>query len=515
MQRVCPDTENMQPQVTHAGASSHWLITPLVITIITVLSIVLTLLCTSPELSWDEADYVSSTTQNWRSLWLRSDYERHAHGPMAIYLAKLGEEVLPHTGLPVEVRLRFFETCVASLGIGLLYWLLMRCFKASRGAAVVGCALLLFSIIRVRETNVIGPHYLMLVCTLGVVGLGYRWRNELTVQAAVGLGAVMAFGAVSMTYAIPVAICWAVAVAVAGGRWMAWDQRYLKISWLLPVVVATAVILTVALWPPGVLRRVLLNDFRFYRAYPSFPTLVGNRVFEATPRWAPLFWLTHLELPIVVASSSVISIAVWKALRGGRLELSKLRYLIACLVFMFGTALAAHMAGARNLLQAVGVLCLATGALFDDAVSHTPRPIRRIAVVAIVALAMLNFLCLWLDSAYTPFLSTGGYEAFLQQNSKRLSQHTSALVYGRPILRFYVQHGNEKLGWKIGEVPWTTAADAPLASDVEYVLIPALVYNDMPREQPMRRIVAEHWNLVWSFKFPGTWELRLYQNPRL
>src|SRR5713101_2754975 len=92
--------------------SSQRPITWLVSIILTLASIVLMLSCTSPEFSWDEADYLASTANHWGFLWGGFDYVRHAHGPMAIYLAKLGQEVLPVRVGSLEGRLRFFEALV-------------------------------------------------------------------------------------------------------------------------------------------------------------------------------------------------------------------------------------------------------------------------------------------------------------------------------------------------------------------------------------------------------------------
>ncbi|MCX6606142.1 MAG: glycosyltransferase family 39 protein [Acidobacteria bacterium] len=154
---------------------------------------------TSPELSWDEADYAANTARPWGVLWSTSDDGRHDHGPMGIYLAKLGQTVLSPGWAPLEVRLPFFGTLVASLAVGSLYGTLRHLFGTSRGAALVGSSMLLFSAIRVKETNIIGPHHLMLACLLAIVALGYHWRDRPTLRAGVGLGAVMGFGALSMT----------------------------------------------------------------------------------------------------------------------------------------------------------------------------------------------------------------------------------------------------------------------------------------------------------------------------
>jgi Dolichyl-phosphate-mannose-protein mannosyltransferase len=492
--------------------SSERLITLSIVTIITVASTVLMLLCASPEFSWDEADYVASSANNWSFLWGGSDYGRHGHGPLTIYLAKLGQELLPAAAGSLEGRLRFFEALVGSVAVGLLYLALRRSFRTSHGAALVGSSLLLFSVIRLEETNLIGPHHLMLACTLATITWGYQWRDKPTLQAAIGLGVVLGFGALSMTYVIPTALCWAVAVSLAGKEWIAWDRTHLKVSWSIPIILVTAAIVVVALWPPGVLHRVLLGDFRWYLHYPYHPTLVGDRIFEVTPRSAAAYWLAHLDVPIVVFSVFTISIALWRAFRGGHLS-SKHIYLAVFLAFFLTIALVAHIAGARNLLLFIGILCLATGALFDEALGYEP-PLIWFGSAAVTILAALNLMWLSRSPSYTPYLATNGYRAFLKEEQNRLREKVKAVVYGSPILNVYAQQYGTSIAWDVSEMLWTTRADAPLPAEVKYVLIPAFVYNHMPPEQPVRRVVAEHWKVVWSFKADHVWELRLYGKPQ-
>jgi hypothetical protein len=116
-------------------------------------------------------------------------------------------------------------------------------------------------------------------------------------------------------------------------------------------------------------------------------------------------------------------------------------------------------------------------------------------------------------SSYTPSTATDGYRAFLKDNEKRLRENTKALVYGLPILRLYAQEYDTSIAWDAIQANWTTRAD-DLPPGVKYVLIPAF-YDYMPAEQPMRRVVANHWKVAWSFTPKHAWELRLYQNPQL
>jgi hypothetical protein len=275
-------------------------------------------------------------------------------------------------------------------------------------------------------------------------------------------------------------------------------------------MLSAAAIIAVALWPPSVLHYRIISDFWFYLRYSDPPTLVGERIFEVTPRWAALYWLAHLDAPILLFSTSIVLVALWKAFRSGRLS-SKQAYLAVCLAFFFTTAMTAHIAGARNLLQFIGVLCLASGALFDEALGYKPLLVRFSSTV-IMILAALNLVWFSQISSYTPFLATDGYQAFVKENEVRLREKAKALVYGLPVLSFYSQHHGTPVAWEVSEIPWTTRADAPLAAEVKYVLMPAF-YNYMPAEQPMRRIIAEHWNVVWSFKAKHAWELRLYEKP--
>jgi hypothetical protein len=350
----------------------------------------------------------------------------------------------------------------------------------------------------------------MLACTLAIVGLGYQWRDRATPKAALGLGAVMGFGALSMTYVIPATLCWAIAVSVAGKEWFSWDRTQFKISWWIPGMLAIAAIVVVTLWPPGVIQQRVLSDFRVLLHYPPFPALVGERL-EIPPRSAVVYWLAHLDAPIFVFSISIILVALWKAFRSGCLG-SKHAYLAVSLGFFLATMLAAHMAGARNMLQFIGVLCLATGALFDEASGYQPRLIW-FGSATVTVLAALNLIMLSRSSSYTPAPATDGYRAFLKENEKHLAEKSKVLVSGLPVLKFYAQQSGTTLPWDLTEMAWTTRADASLPADVQYVLMPAQVFSHMPAEQPMRRIVAEHWKVAWSFKGDHVWELRLYEKP--
>src|SRR5262245_11232103 len=486
------------------GLSESLITLPVFVTI-TMVSVVAMLLYTSPEFYWDEADYLPHTANHWGFLWGGFNYDRHAHGPMAIYLAKLGQEMLPTAVGSLEDRSRFFAALLGSMAIGFLYWTLRHSFRTSRAAAFVGSGLLLFSVIRVEETPIIGPHHLMLTCTLAICGLGYQWRNTPTLQAAFGLGTVMAFGALSTTYVIPVGLCWAMAISVAGKEWIAWDRTYLKVSWSIPIMLAIAGIFAVVLWPPGLLHHVFIKEFWGYvhqSLFSGATVLIGCRIFEVAPRWAAVYWLAHLDPLILVTSTSVVLIALWRAFRRGHVS-SKNAYLAVFLAFFLVIALTTVMAGPRYLLQFIGVLCLATGALFDEALGRKPL-LTRFGSASVVIAAGLNLLLLSRISSHTPFTATDGYIAFLKDNEKRLHENTKALVYGLPILKLYAHENDTSIAWDLIQADWTTRAK-DLPPGIKYVLIPAF-YDYMPAEHPMRRVVADHWKVIWSFTPKHAWE---------
>ena len=485
-------------------------LTLFIVIALTIIAANILLRSAAPEYGWDEADYLSSTSLSWHHLWSSSDYALHWHGPLSIYLAKAGSAIVPATPAP-ETRFRYLVALVGSLAVGALYWALRHPFGASRTASLVAAGLLLLSVIRSRETDVVGPHHLMLLCTIVLLALAYQWREKPGLKSALVLGTVVGIGALTSTYIIPVAVCAFFAVWVAGKNWISADRLHLKLSWSIPILIVTAVALMLVFWPPGILRFRFIKDFSIYLRYSHHTTLVGNQIYETTPRSALVYWLVHLEAPIFLASLTVIPLAYWKA-RKLQVQSSKHAYLLTCVAFFLTLCLAAHLAGARNLLQLVGVLCLAVGALLDE-VLGSRTAIVRVLAAAVVALAVVNFIWLSRYAHYTPYIACDGYRAFLSENQSRLSQKARAQVYGMPILDYYARETATAVGWDAEELPWTTRADAPLPDDVQYVLVPAFIPDSMPPDQPIRRIVAEHWKLVWRHPSEEGWELRLYERP--
>ena len=488
------------------------LLTCFIVVLLVLASTFVMLAGASPEFSWDEADYLSSIDNSWRILWSHADYCRHGHGPLLIYLAKLGHELLPAGMGSLESRLRFFDALVASFAVGLIYGSLRHIFKTSRGAALVGASLFLFSGSRVEETNIIGPHGLMVVCTVALVTLGYHWRDKPSVVAALGLAALLAYGALTMSYVIPLAVGWAFAVCVAGRGWFGIERDHFKISWFVPLMAAAAGLFFVILWPAGANPRTYPKDFLAFVFFPNHCALVGNAFYEVTPRWAALFWMANLDPVLLLVSVLILALFCWKAFHGLALT-SRHVYLAAFVFYLFATSMTAHLAGARNILQFLGILSLVIGALFDEALGDKPR-LSGVCSLAVVVLSALSLLYVVRYSSYTPFLATDGYQACLKENRERMSEKVGAIVSGVPILNFYSANAGVPVAWNVHELPCiSTRLEVPLPLDIKYVLIPSSIYEGMPPDETMRRVVAKSWKVVWSFKTDRAWELRLYERP--
>jgi hypothetical protein len=484
----------------------------LLILMLVFVSTILMLRSSSAELSWDEADYANSCVNNgWKFLWSHSDYSRHNHGPLAIYLAKLGNDYLPVSVGSLEDRLRLPAALFGSLAIGLTYWALRYTFKTSRAAAVLGSSLLLFSVIRLQETNVIGPHDPMLFFTLAVVTLGFRWLNTVNLWTAIILGSVFGFAGLAMTYVIPLAVCWGMSTIVARGSWVQFYWKEFKVSWFVFIMIVAAAGVEIVFWPPSFMKQALRFDFTYYLHYGLHPTLVGNQIFERTPRIAFFYWLACLDAPILICSVATFSLLTWATLRGRGITAKHL-YLGTFLLALCAIALSAHIAGSRNLLQFIGVLCLVTGALFDECFKARPAILRWTASAVIVS-SVVNLIFLSLDTHRIPYPATDGYKPFVEENRNLLNQTASALVFGSPVLKFYAEHSQVTVNWNVAEAPWTTRPDVLLPPNAKYALISELYYRYMPIDQSLRRVIDNNWKVIWSFKTAQSWGLRLYERP--
>lgn len=492
-----------------ARQSESWF-AALVVVAITIVSSVLMVLCSPTELSWDEADYSAGVYFPWKALWLGRGYSRHSHGPMSIYLAKLGNDFLPGSIHQIEVRLRLPIVLLSSLAIGLMYWAVRWVFGSSRLGAMVGCTLLALCVIRLQDTNVIGPHDLILAFILAIFVLGYRWREIELIGPALLLGCIFGAALITMSYAIPLALCWATAIVVAGGSWFRLDVRYFKISWLTFVAVGVAGVVALALWPPSVRHLELFNDFKSYVVYPGHPTLVRGTVYETTPKWAALYWLVTLDWPVVLSAIVVFILFIQRQAK--RRFLARHLYIGVFVAFFMLTALTAHLAGSRNLLLFVGVLCVSIGALFDDAFTGRPHAAKWVAAL-IVILSTANLAWTMHNPNRIPELSTNGYKEFVRENSVRLGESATAIVYGDPILKFYAAQAQVPIRWDISQMNWTTRSDIELPADAKYALLSELAYRYLPANQPVQRDITSKWTVVWSFKADRTYGLRLYEKP--
>jgi hypothetical protein len=347
---------------------------------------------------------------------------------------------------------------------------------------------------------------------VALVALGYHWRNKPSFVAVLGLAAVLAYGALTMTYVIPAAVGWAFAVTVAGTGWFSLNRGGFRVSWYPIAAAALAGLLFAVLWPGGASPRAFPKDFLVFLAFPNHFALVGNTYHEVVPRWAAFYWMAQLDPVLSLVSLAVLGLVGWRAFNGMPLN-SRHGYLAASVLYFAATSLIAHLAGARNLLQFLAVLSLATGALFDEALGNKPR-LAAISSAVIVTAAALGLFWVVRLSSYTPFLAIDGFKACLQQNPQRMSEKVGAIVWGVPILHIYSAETHIPVAWDIHEMPAiSTHTDIPLPPDIKYVLIPAHIWEGMPPDNAMRGVVAATWKPVWSHKVDRVWELRLYQRP--
>ena len=362
----------------------------------------------------------------------------------------------------------------------------------------------------------------MLGCELAIVALGWRWRDNPTPGRALGFGILFAVASVCMTYTVPVAVFWILAMLLTGKGWIACQKGFFSFSlWTLCIAVA-ACFLSALIWPPGLTHRMFLSDFLSYLHYPSCPTLVGNHLYYYPTRSAYLYWFAHLDLPVLV-SSLLILIPGFLCASKERGVAGKTSYFGLCLAFFLVIALKAHIAGARNLLQFIGILCLAFGAFFDDALTFRPRLAPFVSAV-VVASAALNMFWLVGNNSYKSNVSVDGFKVLLETQRNVLGEKVKAMVDGAPILNFYAQQARFPLGWSVSEawlssptplIPDPRLKIAHLTPDIKYVLIPSFAADCLPEDHPLRSIVAPHWRLIWVFHSPAAWDLRLYQNPAI
>src|SRR5262245_42174219 len=124
---------------------------------------------------------------------------------------------------------------------------------------------------------------------------------------------------------------------------------------------------------------------------------------------------------------------------------------------------------------------------------------------------ILNLVSVQMREGEIPYLFWNGYRSFVEQNQGRLSQPNTAVIDGIPMVQYYAERSVVSVQWKMSEMPWKLRPDTPIPPDAKYALISELGYRYLPGEHPVRSVIDRTWTVVWSFKEPGTWGLRLYE----
>lgn len=488
-------------------ALSETYITAVAVFLLVLASTILSLRLTSPQLSWDEADYALAAQGEWRTLPYTTS---HGHGPLMLYLIKLSAAV-PRWLPSIEDQSRLLLALMGACAVGVTYWGLRHVFATSRLGALSGANLLMLSVIRIRETNIIGPHYPFLLWTVLVCILSYRWRYTPTIPAALVLGTVFGLAASTMVYCIPLAFCWGAAMVVIRAPWLAYDRAHLRIPWMTLLLGSTAVIVVSALWPPSVRDLDLLESLRFYLTYAKAGhlTLVGDELLQKASSTAYVYWLWHLDAPILFFGLLGLARAAYRACRTRSVPIQH-RLLLAFGGVLCATALAAHIAGPRNFLLVIGVVCLFVGATCDEWIQHSHWRKVLCACLAITW-PMLNLVTMRMQAQNIPELFWNGYQSFVEHNQWRLSQPDAAVIDGIPMVRYYAERSAVSVQWKMSGMPWELRPDTAIPPATKYALISELGYRYLPVEHPVRSVIDRHWSVVWSFKEPGTWGLRLYE----
>jgi hypothetical protein len=122
--------------------------------------------------------------------------------------------------------------------------------------------------------------------------------------------------------------------------------------------------------------------------------------------------------------------------------------------------------------------------------------------------AVLNLVAVWMHKQEIPELFWNGYRSFVTHNQGRLGQPYAAGIDGIPIVRYYAEQSAVAVQWEMTPLPCTLRPDTPpIPVDAKYVLISELSY----RYCSVSSVIDRPWTVVWSFKEPGTWGLRLYE----
>jgi hypothetical protein len=473
--------------------------------ILTLAATWLSLELTSPELSWDEADYALTAPDTWRRI---SQSTPHYHGPVIPYLVQAGRSLARVAGKGrVEDRLRFFFALAGGASIGVVYWGMREGIGLSRVAAWVAAWLLLASGIRLRETNLIGPHYPFLLCTVGVFFLGYRYRRKLSRWGSACLGVAFGGAGATMAYVFPLIVAWA--AAMLGSRWFVLGKRGLLLRWPVLVALGVGAVTISALWPASLWHFSIFTNLDFYMQYADrgHPTLVGETIYGKPPRMAYALWLWTKELPLLLLSVAAAGWGFWRRWSKreeapGHRELAGYYWRFSAV--LLGTALVAHIAGPRNLLFVVAMLCIGVGVWADRWVGGSRA--RAAVLGAFVTLGTCAYLR-YLEEEPKPALSVGSYREFLDQNAPLTQKQLAATIEGLPILEFYAKDRGKLLSWKAADLPAHPNASAPLAEGTSVILISEWNYRFLPENHPVRAELRRGWKEIWKGKGERQWPL--------
>jgi len=477
--------------------------------VLVVISTVLSLKVAPAELSWDEADYTPTIRSSWSELMKVSNAELHYHGPMLMYLGVIGT-MLPESMGSLETRMRLPSALLCGLAIGAIYVGLRRVFATSEEAALLAALLLGLSIIRVQETNIIGPHYPMVLWVALVPILGFHWLGSSSTRSAIGMGLLFGMGAITMSYWLPLGLAWTVGVLAATGFrfWLNRGQIQRTLKWSV-IWSGAFLVVIVLLWP----RKAIITNFFTYTSMSvhGFPVVVGDRLLQHAGAGAFVYWLSHLDLPFLMglcfaAAGMAIGVLTNRDAR------PRIRYLTGIAAVILLTACSAHIAGARNLLMFLVVVAIWIGVGFD-LLFRRGRTAGTIVAAGLIAAAIANVYWIRSDTGEIPYLYWGSYKKFVTENPELLNQTEAGIVDGVPILSFYARQASAPIRCKLHEMPWSTDPNKPVPETAKWALVSELCWRFLPKEAPIRRVVVDQWDPVWSSKEAGSRELRLYRRP--
>jgi hypothetical protein len=134
---------------------------------------------------------------------------------------------------------------------------------------------------------------------------------------------------------------------------------------------------------------------------------VGNELLQKASGTAYVYWLWHLDAPILFFGLLGLARSAYRTCRIRSVPI-KHRQLLAFVGVLCATALAAHIAGPRNFLLVIGGVCLFAGVTCDELIQHAQWP-------------MLNLVAVRMHEQKIPQLFWNGYQSFIEHNQWRLN----------------------------------------------------------------------------------------------